>query len=96
MPHYISKVVAHVGSSAEEIANEPDWGVGHNHRVGFRNRDNRIAGLTHLDDEYDAEIEQARKDLAYLRDEAEKGGLINFRDAIQHQEVCHRALGYCN
>lgn len=93
-PHHIPWAIHvrhHPGSSAEEIANEPDWGVGHNHRAGFRNRDNRVAGLTHH--EHDAEIEQAGKDLEYLRKEAEKGDLLNFRDVILHQKVCHSRLG---
>jgi nitrate reductase (NAD(P)H) len=40
----------HPGSSATEIEQEPNWGVaGSQHRVGFKNRQDRKPGLTHSD-----------------------------------------------
>ncbi|OHW98199.1 nitrate reductase [Colletotrichum incanum] len=42
--HFVVKKTDHPGSSQEEIENEPNWGSGHNHRIGFKNRDNRVPG----------------------------------------------------
>ncbi|GAB7328539.1 hypothetical protein MBLNU13_g00494t1 [Cladosporium sp. NU13] len=41
----------HPGSSQTEIEKEPDWGSGSQHRVGFKNRQDRRPGLTHNDDD---------------------------------------------
>lgn len=81
----------HPGSSAEEIANEPNWGVGHQHRVGYRNRSYRVPGLTH-DPEHDdapskAEIDAARKQRAALQRDITEKKLLNFRDLIARQKV---------
>lgn len=42
--HFIVQKQDHPGSSHQEIDNEPNWGSGHNHRVGFKNKDNRVPG----------------------------------------------------
>lgn len=39
------------GASALGILNEPDWTRTHSHRVGFRGRDARFMGFTHVGDE---------------------------------------------
>jgi nitrate reductase (NAD(P)H) len=42
----------HPGSSTTEIEQEPNWGVaGSQHRIGFKNRQDRKPGLTHTDDD---------------------------------------------
>ncbi|OQO12698.1 hypothetical protein B0A48_02161 [Cryoendolithus antarcticus] len=41
----------HPGSSAEDIHDEPNWTSGHQHRVGYRNDQGRLPGLTHDADE---------------------------------------------
>nr|POF18611.1 nitrate reductase [nadh] 1 [Quercus suber] len=54
MPHHIPwrvQVHQHPGSSEQEINDEPDWTSGHEHRVGYRNRQDRFPGLTHEQDE---------------------------------------------
>ena len=81
------RVQDHPGSSKQDIANEPDWGVGHQHRVGFRNKGNRVPGLIHDNQDYDDEIKNARKLRKELKDEEATGQLVNFRDLILHQPV---------
>lgn len=81
------KVQDHPGSTANEIANEPDWGAGHSHRIGFKNKQGRMPGITHQNDEYDTVIEEARGKIQRMREEAKEGKLINFRDVIQNQTV---------
>ena len=44
------RVTQQPGSSRTEIENEPDWTSNHNHRVGYRNNQNRYPGLTHPGD----------------------------------------------
>ena len=84
---WVVRLTAHPGSSAEDIANEPNWGAGHQHRIGFRNRNNRVPGLTHDPEAYGHEIEGARQEQEQLRADVRAGKLVNFRDVIQHQEV---------
>lgn len=89
---WTTKVRPHPGSSAEEIENEPDWGEGHQHRVGYRNSSYRVPGLTHDqephdDGEYQAEIAAARKARAELQRDVSTGKLLNFRDMIDLQKV---------
>lgn len=90
MPHtkpWTVQVRNHPGSSPEEIRNEPDWASGHQHRIGFKNRQNRVPGITHSHEGYKKEIEKARHGLEELRQEAKAGQLINFRDLVEKQEV---------
>ncbi|KAF4415881.1 nitrate reductase (NADH) [Fusarium acutatum] len=91
MPHskpWVVKVQAHPGSTAEEIWNEPDWASGHQHRIGFRDRNNRLPGLTHKDDEYREVAREKQKYLAFQQ-RAKSGELINFRDLIENQKDFH-------
>nr|OQO24577.1 hypothetical protein B0A51_09734 [Rachicladosporium sp. CCFEE 5018] len=48
---WIVSVRDHPGSSAEDIHHEPNWTNGHQHRVGYRNDQGRLPGLTHDTDE---------------------------------------------
>lgn len=87
----------HPGSSSQEIRDEPDWksAQAHEHRVGFRNRYDRVPGLTHDDDEAqgeDAFDEEATRKHEILKRRAEKGELINFRDLVKNE--VDRALKY--
>src|SRR2546423_8979941 len=85
----VSKVSQHPGSSAEEIADEPQWTSKHSHRVGYRNEDGRLPGLTHSqeDDSDDYEVEAIER-YKELRQYARKGGLVNFQDVMKSQPVC--------
>ncbi|OAQ97561.1 hypothetical protein LLEC1_06394, partial [Akanthomyces lecanii] len=89
----------HPGSTKQEIANEPDWGAGHQHRVGFRNKKNRVPGLAH-DGDYSEEVRTARVLRTELQDEEASGQLVNFRDIIEHEPDLHlrhpehRSLGW--
>lgn len=44
-------ITDHPGSSAQDINDEPAWSTGHQHRIGFRNRQEHVPGLTHQGDE---------------------------------------------
>lgn len=79
----------HPGSSRREIEEEPDWGGGHQTRIGYRNRQDRFPGLTHKGDEKaEGRFEkEAQEEIDRLRERVRKGDLINFRDAITHQKV---------
>lgn len=94
IPHLV-RVRHHPGSSAQNIQDEPDWSSGgHEHRVGFRNRQNRVPGLTHSGDERDEdsdpydEVEAAEK-YRRFRERVEAGELVNFRDVVNAQEDYH-------
>ncbi|MCJ1245312.1 hypothetical protein MMC30_002516 [Trapelia coarctata] len=91
IPHYV-KVRQHPGSSREDIENEPSWNNGHQHRIGYRNRQDRIPGVTHSGDEKLEDVafkREALKELDQLQERVSKGDLINFRDAIKQQEDFH-------
>lgn len=87
------KVRPHPGSSFEEIANEPNWGAGHQHRVGYRDKANRKPGFTTEESDYRDEIQEAKREMAELRREETSGKLVNFRDLISHQPVRHESGG---
>ena len=87
---YTVSVKDHPGSSWEDIQNEPQWGVGHNHQVGFKNNQDRIAGITHRHDDLDQsdeEPEVAKQRFEGLLNSAKKGDLLNFRDFMNNQKV---------
>jgi nitrate reductase (NAD(P)H) len=94
----------HPGSTQEEIVQEPDWSQHHDdgHRIGYRNRDDRLPGITHGSDEQLGadEIEEARKDHKDLVEKAKKGDLVNFRDIVLSEKDLHlrypenRSLGW--
>lgn len=77
----------HPGSSWDDILNEPDWNVGHNHRVGYTNRDNRIAGFSSKYDEYEKELERTQEDDENVKERKKQGDLVNFRDVVKNQKV---------
>ncbi|CRK27704.1 hypothetical protein BN1708_014926 [Verticillium longisporum] len=83
--HFVVEKRDHPGSSEQAIENEPDWGAGHNHRVGFKNVDGRVPG-------YSGEPggpkywEKAMKKYEALLDRKRKGELINFRDVIDGED----------
>ncbi|OAA55621.1 Oxidoreductase, molybdopterin-binding domain protein [Cordyceps fumosorosea ARSEF 2679] len=84
----------HPGSSKQDIANEPDWGRGHQHRVGFRNKRHRVPGFAH-DGNYSTHVRRARELRKELIDEETAGRLVNFRDLdlhLRHPE--NRSLGW--
>jgi nitrate reductase (NAD(P)H) len=78
------------GCSREEILQEPEWQTARSHRIGFRDRENRAVGLTHIGDESkeDREFwEQARQKAEELKDELGRGQLLSVRDFMTKQEV---------
>lgn len=80
----------HPGSTKEEILEEPEWQTARGHRIGFRDRESRAAGLTSIGDESreDREFwEQARKKAEQLKEELGKGKLMTVRDFMTKQEV---------
>lgn len=92
-PHYTLPNRSHVGSSVEEIKNEPDWSTTYKYRIGFRDKHDRHTGYTHAGDEWITPEE--RDFLAHAKKEAEKlqeelGGkeLIDVREFMTQQEVC--------
>ena len=99
MPHQVPwrvQVTQHPGSTAEDIANEPDWRNihGHSHRVGFRNKQgDRLPGITHRDDERIEEAEElgdeAKAEYEKLMAKAKKGDLVNFRDLVEGEKDLH-------
>lgn len=108
MPHDVPwrvKVQQHPGSTGQDIQDEPDWtNVDNQHRVGFRNRQDRLPGLTHdedsgevpdlKDDTSPSETEedfdkQAEKEFEELRAKAREGELVNFRDIIKGEKDLH-------
>ncbi len=58
---WLVKARDHLGLSAEDMADEPDWDADRPHRVGFKTWwAPRRAGITHsTDDEYRAGVEEA-------------------------------------
>lgn len=91
-PHYTSPNTSHQGSSEQDIQNEPDWSKTHNHRIGFRDRNDRHPGLTHHGEEWASEqervfLEQARKEAEELGKELGEHDLINVREFMTKQEV---------
>ena len=83
----------HPGSSRNEIEQEPDWSAEHRHehRIGYKNRYDRLPGVTHERDEHTEidEVEQARDGYEKLKTEAKDGDLINFRDIVQGAKDLH-------
>lgn len=84
----------HPGSTQQEIDDEPEWGFGHNHRIGYVNSDDRYPGFTHQDDnnvDYE-EYEEAKEGIeGTVEDEMKKheGQLINFRQVMQDKTDVH-------
>lgn len=90
VPH-LTWTRGHPGSSKEEILEEPEWQTARGNRIGFRDRENRAAGLTNIGDETkeDREFwEQARKKAEELKAELGQGKLLTVRDFMTKQEVC--------
>lgn len=91
--HYTRPNTSHGGSSEGDIRHEPDWSQTHDHRIGFRDRNDRHPGLTHQGDEWDSEQEQeflaqAKKEADELGQELGKHDLVNVREFMTKQEVC--------
>lgn len=80
----------HPGSSKADIENEPDWGKVPHHRVGFRDKNGRVAGVSHPQDDLDNEkefLEHARQLADQLRQKQERGDLLSVVDFMRDQEV---------
>ncbi|KAM0811418.1 hypothetical protein AB5N19_11774 [Seiridium cardinale] len=98
-----TKKGAFPGSSVKEIENEPNWGVGHNHRIGYKNDQSRFAGLTHDGDEHwgsDEEkrfAEDAMERYRKLRQRYNRSELLNFQDIMEAQTASPYTTGcYCS
>lgn len=91
-PHHTRPDRSHGGSSDHEIQNEPDWIKTHNHRIGFRDRNDRHPGYTHVGDEWNDErqrefLAQAKREAEELSTELEACKLIDVREFMTKQEV---------
>ena len=84
------------GATKKEVDEEPQWGAGHNHRVGFLNKQSRVAGFTHDGDHDEEEVEdrkftnEAMRKSRELRRAAQDGKLLNFQDIMKGQSDFHR------
>jgi nitrate reductase (NAD(P)H) len=92
-PHHTRPDRSHAGSSKQEIQNEPDWVQTHNHRIGFRDKNDRHPGLTHVGDEWHTEqqrqfLDQAKREAEELSKEIKDKKLIDVREFMAKQEVC--------
>ncbi|PKS12473.1 hypothetical protein jhhlp_000679 [Lomentospora prolificans] len=84
---WVIRAKEHPGATFEEIQNEPAWESGHQHRIGFRNADNRLPGFTHglqplSAEEEEAIVREARKKFKSIQDKEDKGELVNWRDIV--------------
>jgi len=84
---WVVKVRDHPGSKPEDIENEPDWGAGHQHRIGYKNRQDRVPGFTNPSDEWTEEEKEAVRRDKELHEQEEQGKLVNWRDIMTHEEV---------
>lgn len=92
IPHHTCPDRSHAGSTNEEIEKEPDWVLTHDHRIGFRDKNGRRPGLTHVGDECHNEqqrqfLEQAKEEAEELSKEITNKELINIREFMTKQEV---------
>jgi nitrate reductase (NAD(P)H) len=87
--NWIAQIADHPGATLEEIQNEPNWTAGRNHRVGYKNSENRVPGYNRdpdpfLEELHDKEVAaEADEQLERLRNKANHEKLINFRDIVQ-------------
>ncbi|KAF4918366.1 Nitrate reductase [NADH] 1 [Colletotrichum viniferum] len=63
------------GSCCREIDDEPSWGSGHNNRVGFKNKHNRVPGY----------VGESKRKLSAYHTLVDNGDLVNFEDIIRAQ-----------
>ncbi len=87
MPHRIPWNVTtqnHPGSAAEDIDRETHWSGGHQHRIGFKNRDDRQPGITHHDDEHPEATQTQTNGISRTTNgkSASIGKLVDFRDIV--------------
>jgi len=91
--HKVQMLEQYTGATDQEIKDEPDWSKVHNkHRVGFKTRDYRYAGLVNEVDEEEIEADrregQAERDRsAELKEEVQEGKLISIRDVVKSEKV---------
>lgn len=91
--HYTRPDRSHLGSTTDDILNEPEWAKTHNNRIGFRDRNDRFPGFTHHGDEWHTEQEQeflaqAKKEAEELGSRLVKHDLTHVREFMTKQEVC--------
>lgn len=91
-PHDTCPDRSHGGSTKEEIQDEPDWIQTHNHRIGFRDENDRRPGLTHVGDERHTEqqrqfLTQAAEEAEELRTDIKAHKLVGIREFMTKQEV---------
>lgn len=92
-PSQAPRLTDHPGSAPEDIANEPEWSSGHQHRVGYVNAAGRRPGFTHGGDhgyetaEEKQFVEEAMRKYRDIRTRMKKGELVNFQDVMRAQTV---------
>lgn len=90
--HYTRPNRSFMGSSKDDIQDEPDWSNTHNNRIGFRDRNERHPGFTHIGDEWNKEEErqflaEAKNEADELQKELGNRNLINVRMFMNKQQV---------
>lgn len=81
------KVRHHPGSSADDVAKEPDWGARQKRYIGFKDGQDHKVGITHQEGEYDGGLEIFGPDPREVKSQAMDGEPITLRDVIRHSEV---------
>ncbi|EEP77457.1 hypothetical protein UREG_02306 [Uncinocarpus reesii 1704] len=82
----------HPGSSQKDIEKEPDWQKVPHHRIGYRDKQGRVAGVSHPDGDLDKDkefLDHARKLADELRQRRERGELLTVVDFMKDQEDYH-------
>ncbi|KAB2577949.1 Nitrate reductase (NADH) [Lasiodiplodia theobromae] len=81
------KVRHHPGSSADDVAKEPDWGARQKRYIGFKDGQDHKVGITHQEGEYDGGLEIFGPDPREVKSQAMDGEPITLRDVIRHSEM---------
>lgn len=99
MPHQVPWSTAarqdHPGASAQDIVSEANWKQASQHRVGYKNRYDRRAGLTHSADEQDDDEGvngTGEGDKKGGNNESAEDKLTNFRDVAQARQSLKATL----
>ncbi|KAL0264936.1 hypothetical protein SLS55_000890 [Diplodia seriata] len=74
----------HPGSSADDIANEPDWGSGPKHFIGLKGGQGVKAGITHQQENDHEGLERFRRG---RQERAMRGEVITLRDILRDTEA---------
>lgn len=90
--HHTRPNRSHPGSSVHDIENEPNWTSSYKSHIGFRSKDGRRFGFTHVDDDPASSedlgfVTLADEKAQNLKREIEAKELIGVRGFMEQQEV---------